>query len=56
MRRSIVVSFPRQLIFPASGTTIIGLGWKGLPGTNNLTYYEQTSDMEDKSFITSGPG
>jgi hypothetical protein len=30
----------------------IRLGWKGLPGTNALAYYEKLSLMAVKSFIT----
>jgi hypothetical protein len=32
------------------------LGWKGLPGTNTLAYYENSKIMAVKSFITLAPG
>jgi hypothetical protein len=32
--------------------TNIRLGWKGLPGTNALTYYEKLKLTAVKSFIT----
>jgi len=32
------------------------LGYKGLPGTNTLTYYENPYITDIKSFITLGPG
>jgi hypothetical protein len=35
---------------------IIRLGWKGLPGTNILTYHEHPSIKEVKGFITLVPG
>ncbi len=35
--------------------TNIRLGWRGLPGTNTLVYYEHSSITTAKSFITSGP-
>ena len=35
--------------------TSIGLGWKGLPGTNTLAYYNHLSIVDVKSFITLGP-
>jgi hypothetical protein len=35
---------------------IIRLGWKGLPGTNTLAYYENSLITDRKSFITLGPG
>ncbi len=31
---------------------IMGLGWKGLPGTNALAYYEKSFLTTAKSFIT----
>ncbi len=31
------------------------LGWKGLPGTNTLAYYENSKITALKSFITSAP-
>jgi hypothetical protein len=37
--------------FPAN----IGLGWKGLPGTNVLSYYKNSLLMTVKSFITMAP-
>ncbi len=36
--------------------TKIGLGLKGLPGTNTLAYYEKSQIMSVKSFITLFPG
>jgi hypothetical protein len=35
---------------------IIRLGWKGLPGTNTLAYYENLLITDRKSFITLDPG
>ncbi len=32
------------------------VGWKGLPGTNALVYYENSYITEEKSFITLCPG
>jgi hypothetical protein len=32
----------------------IGLGWKGLPGTNTLAYYKHSQITAVKSFITMG--
>ncbi len=32
------------------------LGWKGLPGTNALAYYEKAQLTAVKSFITLAPG
>ncbi len=32
------------------------LGWKGLPGTNCLAYYEKLKIMAGKSFITFATG
>jgi hypothetical protein len=34
----------------------IRLGWKGLPGTNNLAYYKYSKITPVKSFITLGLG
>jgi hypothetical protein len=34
----------------------IRLGWKGLPGTNTLTYNKKLEIMGVESFITLGPG
>jgi len=34
----------------------IRLGWKGLPGTNTLAFYEHSSIAEANSFITLRPG
>ncbi len=36
--------------------TNIRLGWKGLPGTNTLAYYENLQIMAVKSFILRAPG
>jgi hypothetical protein len=36
--------------------TNIRLGWKGLPGTNALAYYEKSQLTAVKSFITLAPG
>jgi hypothetical protein len=36
--------------------TNIRLGWKCLPGTNTLAYYEHSEIMDVKSFITLCPG
>jgi hypothetical protein len=36
--------------------TNIGQGWKGLPGTNTLAYYEYSQNTDIKSFITLCPG
>ncbi len=36
--------------------TNIRLGWKGLPGTNTLAYYENSSITAVKGFITLAPG
>jgi len=33
----------------------IGLGWKGLPGTNTLAYYEKVQLTAVRSFITLPP-
>jgi hypothetical protein len=38
----------RLLALPANNT----LGWKGLPGTNTLAYYENPLITEEKRFIT----
>jgi hypothetical protein len=35
--------------------TNIRLGWKGLPGTNTLAYYENPLIMTVKSFIVQAP-
>jgi len=44
--------YDRLLALPA----IITLGWKGLPGTNALAYYEKAQLMAVKSFITLATG
>jgi hypothetical protein len=31
-------------------------GWKGMPGTSTLAYYEQFKITHEKSFITLVPG
>ncbi len=36
--------------------TNIRLGWKGLPGTNILAYYEKSQLTAVKSFVTLAPG
>ncbi len=36
--------------------TNITLGWKGLPATNSLAYYENLEIMAVKSFIAQAPG
>jgi hypothetical protein len=36
--------------------TNIRMGWKGLPGTNTLAYYEHSEIAGMKGFITLGPG
>ncbi len=36
--------------------TNIRLGWKSLPGTNTLAYYENSKITDGKSFITLTPG
>ncbi len=36
--------------------TDIRLGWKGLPWTNTIGYYENSLITAVKSFITFGPG
>ena len=36
--------------------TTIRLGWKGLPGTNSLAYYENPSITTVKSFVGMAPG
>jgi hypothetical protein len=36
--------------------TNIRLGWKGLPGTNTLAYYEYSYITDVKVFIILGPG
>jgi hypothetical protein len=36
--------------------TNIRLGWKGLPGTNTLAYYEHSQLTDVKRFITLDPG
>ncbi len=36
--------------------TNIRLGWKNLPETNTLAYYENLSITAAKSFIVQGPG
>ncbi len=36
--------------------THVRLGWKVLPGTNTLDYYEDLQIMDAKSFITLGHG
>jgi hypothetical protein len=41
-----------SLTFP----TNIRQGWKGLPGTNTLAYYENSKIADVKSFITLGLG
>ncbi len=33
---------------------IIRLGWKGMPGTNTIAYYESLQITDRKSFITLG--
>ncbi len=45
---------PRKGRLLASPTNI-RLGWKGLPGTNALAYYEKALLTAIKSFITLGP-
>ncbi len=42
----------RLLVLP----TNIRIGWKGLPRTNTLAYYEHSLIACVKSFITMGPG
>ena len=42
----------QALAFPSD----IRLGWKGLPGTNSLAYYERSYLTAVKSFITLRPG
>ena len=37
-------------------STNIRLGWKSLPGTNTLAYYENSLIADVKSFIRLGPG
>ncbi len=44
-------SLTLALALPAN----IQLGWKGLPGTNALAYYEKSELMSVKSFITLSP-
>jgi hypothetical protein len=39
---------------PASHANII-LGWKGLPGTNTLTYYKKFVNFDCKKFYNIGP-
>jgi hypothetical protein len=36
--------------------TNIRIGWRGLPGTNAVAYYENTSITNVKSFIIFCPG
>jgi hypothetical protein len=45
-------AYPRPLASP----TNIRLGWKGLPGTNTLAYYENPNVMVVKSFMVHAPG
>jgi hypothetical protein len=40
--------------FTRVGSGLITLGWKGLPGTNALAYYEKSKFAALKSFITFG--
>ena len=46
------VSLGKALALPAN----IRLGWKGLPGTNTLAYYQKAYLTAVKSFITSATG
>ncbi len=45
-------SLPKALAFPAN----IRLGWKGLPGTNTLAYYEKPQISALISFKGQAPG
>ncbi len=36
--------------------TNIGVGWKGLPGTNALAYYKKSLLTAIESFLTLAPG
>jgi len=48
--------FSVDVTFVASALpTNIRLGWKGLPGTNTLAYYENLQLTAVKSFITFAP-
>ncbi len=52
--------------YPSEGASLLGrllasptnlrLGWKGLPRTNTLAYYESLKITTVKSFIVQGPG
>jgi hypothetical protein len=44
--------YGKLLVLPAT----ISLGWKGMPWTNSLAYYEHSQITEEKSFITLGTG
>jgi hypothetical protein len=39
-----------------ASVTDIRIGWRGLPGTNTVAYYENTSITNVKSFIIFSPG
>jgi hypothetical protein len=41
---------------PLNGAPKIRLGWKGLPGTNALAYYENPKSTIIKCFIGFAPG
>jgi hypothetical protein len=41
---------------PLALPTNIRLGWKGLPGTNTLAYYENSEITTVKSFIVKATG
>ncbi len=45
-------SLRQALALPAN----ITLGWRGLPGTNTLAYYENPKIMAVKSFMVQAPG
>jgi hypothetical protein len=52
MRHLSVASFYGKLL---ALHTNIRKGWKGLPRTNTLAYYENLEIEEEKSFITLAP-
>jgi hypothetical protein len=49
-------TFFRDLQFSYLASAFVRLGWKSLPGTNALAYYENSYITDKKSFITLAPG
>ncbi len=54
-RKSNLLTVFNDKIWAYASLASIGLGWKGLSGTNTLAYYNHLSIVDVKSFITLGP-